>query len=375
MIPGHGRISDETEVANYRDMVTIVRDRVAALDRGGMTLRASAGRAADDATTTASTTSRAAGPPSSSSPRCIAISKERRHERAHATAAPLHSRLRRGAAFVARTYGRGAQPSTAAARHAQRARTSADRYHGAMGGRRQRGLAVAHGDAARRRHREHSAQRTGRAAAAAWDLDRDRREGGFCRAFGRAGAHSAADARCASNGRMPTRCACSSTPAADAPFCTSRRSRPRERSLQGDSTANWFRQTQSRGVFAANTPRTGGSLRPHTTNLTGGYLRPNGVPYSEQATVKEFFNTFALAGRRRHVARRDDRRQRPRVSDDGLAAEHAVQEGDRPLGLESSRVRYPATDRRGYTRMTCGGNRPYSLTASVQRGGVVFQRE
>jgi len=38
VIPGHGRLSDETEVANYRDMVTIVRDRVAAMIRGGMTL-------------------------------------------------------------------------------------------------------------------------------------------------------------------------------------------------------------------------------------------------------------------------------------------------------------------------------------------------
>jgi glyoxylase-like metal-dependent hydrolase (beta-lactamase superfamily II) len=38
IVPGHGRISDETEVANYRDMVTIVRDRVAALIGAGMTL-------------------------------------------------------------------------------------------------------------------------------------------------------------------------------------------------------------------------------------------------------------------------------------------------------------------------------------------------
>ena len=38
VIPGHGRISDETEVANYRDMVTIVRDRVAAMVAAGMTL-------------------------------------------------------------------------------------------------------------------------------------------------------------------------------------------------------------------------------------------------------------------------------------------------------------------------------------------------
>ena len=28
IVPGRGRLSDETEVANYRDMVTIVRDRV-----------------------------------------------------------------------------------------------------------------------------------------------------------------------------------------------------------------------------------------------------------------------------------------------------------------------------------------------------------
>jgi glyoxylase-like metal-dependent hydrolase (beta-lactamase superfamily II) len=39
VIPGHGRLSDETEVANYRDMVTIVRDRVAAMIRDGMTLQ------------------------------------------------------------------------------------------------------------------------------------------------------------------------------------------------------------------------------------------------------------------------------------------------------------------------------------------------
>jgi glyoxylase-like metal-dependent hydrolase (beta-lactamase superfamily II) len=38
VIPGHGRLSDETEVANYRDMVTIVRDRVAAMIAAGMTL-------------------------------------------------------------------------------------------------------------------------------------------------------------------------------------------------------------------------------------------------------------------------------------------------------------------------------------------------
>jgi glyoxylase-like metal-dependent hydrolase (beta-lactamase superfamily II) len=38
VIPGHGRLSDETEVANYRDMLTIVRDRIAAMVAADMTL-------------------------------------------------------------------------------------------------------------------------------------------------------------------------------------------------------------------------------------------------------------------------------------------------------------------------------------------------
>jgi glyoxylase-like metal-dependent hydrolase (beta-lactamase superfamily II) len=38
VIPGRGRLSDETDVANYRDMVTIVRDRVRAMVTKGMSL-------------------------------------------------------------------------------------------------------------------------------------------------------------------------------------------------------------------------------------------------------------------------------------------------------------------------------------------------
>ena len=38
VIPGHGRLSDETDVANYRDMVTIIRDRIAASIAAGKTL-------------------------------------------------------------------------------------------------------------------------------------------------------------------------------------------------------------------------------------------------------------------------------------------------------------------------------------------------
>ena len=39
VIPGHGRLSDETDVANYRDMVTIIRDRVQAMIDDGKSLR------------------------------------------------------------------------------------------------------------------------------------------------------------------------------------------------------------------------------------------------------------------------------------------------------------------------------------------------
>jgi cyclase len=38
VIPGRGRLSDETDVANYRDMVTIIRDRVRAMVDKGLTL-------------------------------------------------------------------------------------------------------------------------------------------------------------------------------------------------------------------------------------------------------------------------------------------------------------------------------------------------
>lgn len=38
VVPGHGRLSDETDVVNYRDMVTIIRDRIQAMIDEGKTL-------------------------------------------------------------------------------------------------------------------------------------------------------------------------------------------------------------------------------------------------------------------------------------------------------------------------------------------------
>jgi len=60
---------------------------------------------------------------------------------------------------------------------------------------------------------------------------------------------------------------------------------PGARTWQGESSANWER---------APGPGGGGSLRVITSNLRAGYLRKNGVPYSERATVSEQFDLAPL---------------------------------------------------------------------------------
>ena len=65
-----------------------------------------------------------------------------------------------------------------------------------------------------------------------------------------------------------------------------------EPSWQGSSVASWETpggRGGAGGRGAANTPRTGG-LKVVTTNLKAGYLRKNGVPYSEGAVVTEYFD-------------------------------------------------------------------------------------
>ena len=64
-------------------------------------------------------------------------------------------------------------------------------------------------------------------------------------------------------------------------------------SLQGVSMATWFRQPQRAGFvpqFGPPKPGAGGSLKVITTNMTPGYLRANGVPYSANAVLKEYFD-------------------------------------------------------------------------------------
>ena len=67
---------------------------------------------------------------------------------------------------------------------------------------------------------------------------------------------------------------------------------PAQRSLQGHSVAQWEPAPQpGRGGGPPQIPRFG-NLRVTTTNLTAGWLRKNGDPYSENATVTEYFDRF-----------------------------------------------------------------------------------
>jgi hypothetical protein len=70
-------------------------------------------------------------------------------------------------------------------------------------------------------------------------------------------------------------------------------------SLQGFSSARWeapLRGAAPPEVFTIGTqPRAGAqgrSLEVHTTRLQPGYLRANGIPYSDRTEVTEYFNTF-----------------------------------------------------------------------------------
>jgi len=136
----------------------------------------------------------------------------------------------------------------------------------------------------------------GRAAALAWDRERDVADNRLCRAFGPPGLI-----------RQPTRIRIDweDDAALSLQFDAGTQTRrlqfdsdaePAELSLQGHSVAAWTRTTQARGLFGGGSDTDGGALFVRTSNMTPGYLRPNGVPYSSQAVMKEYFRTFTLAG-------------------------------------------------------------------------------
>ena len=64
---------------------------------------------------------------------------------------------------------------------------------------------------------------------------------------------------------------------------------------QGSSVAQW-EKPESAGRVGFETPPQGGGLKVVTNNLRAGYLRRNGVPYSENAILTEYFDVGALPG-------------------------------------------------------------------------------
>lgn len=60
---------------------------------------------------------------------------------------------------------------------------------------------------------------------------------------------------------------------------------------QGDSVASWEMVGATRGR-----PPTGGSLKVVTTGMKSGYLRWNGVPYSEDAVITEHYDRYEAFG-------------------------------------------------------------------------------
>ena len=71
---------------------------------------------------------------------------------------------------------------------------------------------------------------------------------------------------------------------------------PSPRTLQGASVAEWQRGGGQQDAFlgrgvGSGAPQWGG-LKVVTRNMLAGWLRPNGVPYSESTTVTEHFTRF-----------------------------------------------------------------------------------
>ena len=132
----------------------------------------------------------------------------------------------------------------------------------------------------------------GRKAADAWDAAKDEAAGEQCRAYGAAGLmrlpgrvhiHWENDTALRVDTDTGTQ---SRTFRFGAPTTTA--ANP---TWQGTSIANWETMPAGRAVFGA--PDVGvpsGALKVVTTNLRPGYLRKNGVPYSENTILTEYYN-------------------------------------------------------------------------------------
>jgi hypothetical protein len=135
----------------------------------------------------------------------------------------------------------------------------------------------------------------GRKTADGWDLAKDKADGNLCKAFGAAGLmrlplrmriswQDDQTLKLETDAGTQTRLLRFNAPVPDASA---------ERTWQGISRAAWYKQPQGRGLGlgrGGGAGFAGGNLRVTTTHMRAGYLRKNGVPYSEDATLMEYFN-------------------------------------------------------------------------------------
>jgi hypothetical protein len=139
----------------------------------------------------------------------------------------------------------------------------------------------------------------GRRVADTWDLARDNASGEQCRPFGAGGIMrvpmrvrlSWADdmtLKVETDAGTQTRLLHFGPPAA---------AMSGEPSWQGMSSASWVKQAQSRGLGFGGAPAQGpGVLKVVTTRMRAGYLRSNGVPYSDAAVITESYSRHADFG-------------------------------------------------------------------------------
>ena len=138
----------------------------------------------------------------------------------------------------------------------------------------------------------------GRAVADAWDRERDIASGEECKAWGAAGLM-----------RMPTRVRISwedentlkletDSGMQTRLFHFNDSGEPEGPSIQGFSAASWEGGEPGGGGagFGAFGEGTAGGLNVVTTNLAPGYLRKNGVPYSGNGLLTEYFDRHSDFG-------------------------------------------------------------------------------
>ncbi len=140
-----------------------------------------------------------------------------------------------------------------------------------------------------------------RKIALAWDPDKDTADGAQCKAYGAVGVMQRP-------GRLHISWKDENTLQIDADAGTQTRllhfsqatppgSDKSDTSWQGYSSAQWQVRTPGRGATPA--PPRDGSLKVVTTKMKPGYIRKNGVPYSENAVLTEYMNI--LSGQQRDV--------------------------------------------------------------------------